>query len=607
MTPYKGMTGKLLRVNLSTQETVVEAIQPDLYENFLGGRGLGAYYLFREVPPKVGGLSLQNKLIFMNGPLAGTLIPGNNKFCLSFKSPLTHTYSYSLCGGHYGPALKFAGYDGLIIEEKATQPVFLWIDDEDIQILPANKIWGDNIPSAEEKIRDELGGDKSIKTACIGPAGEKLVRYACITSSRYREFGRGGSGAVMGSKNLKAIAIRGTQDVRVAKPDKVVELSKRLINNLRNSGGGKVRRQYGTPELVERINGAGFWVTRNFQEGFFEDGDKLEAEIMREQIVVGDASCFGCPIACGKRTAITTQEGKKYLMEGPEFETIGMLGSNCGISDWETLLKATDICDRCGFDTINGGACVSMAMEAYEKGKITDKDTGGLKLEFGNKKALLTLLTQICHREGLGDILAEGVAAAAEKLGTEELAIHSKGQSFPVYDPRGAKAMALTYATSPKGAHHMLATTFGNELAMGNRFEIKGKGQLEREHQFSMAVVDSIALCSTMRAGFTLADQAEAYSAVTGMQVDVDYLNRAAERIINLERMYNVKLGLDRKDDTLPKRFLEEPMPKGPSKGQKVELDALLDQYYDIMGWSSNGIPTDQKLTELDLNDLIDM
>ncbi|MGV9198457.1 MAG: aldehyde ferredoxin oxidoreductase family protein, partial [Promethearchaeia archaeon] len=417
----------------------------------------------------------------------------------------------------------------------------------------------------------------------------------------------GGGGAVMGSKNLKAIAIRGTQDVQVSNPDRVIELSERLVENLRNSRAGTVRRQYGTAELVERINGAGFWTTRNFQEGYFEEGDKLEAERMREQIIVGDSSCFGCPIACGKRAAITTQEGKKYLMEGPEFETIGMLGSNCGISDWETLLKATDICDRYGFDTINGGACVSMAMEAFEKGKLNKEDTGGLILEFGNKNALISTLTKICNREGIGDILAEGVAVAAKEWGAEDLAIHSKGQSFPVYDPRGAKAMALTYATSPKGAHHMVATTFGMELAMSNRFEVEGKGQLEREHQFSMAVVDSLALCSTMRAGLTLDDQAKAYSAVTGISVDEDYLNRAAERIINLERLYNVNLGLDRKDDTLPKRFLEEPMPKGPSKGQRVDLNALLDQFYEVMGWTENGLPTEQKLTELDLDDFVDI
>lgn len=598
------MTGKILRINLTTQETNIEEIDSNLYEKYLGGRGLGAYYLFSEVPPKTEALSPQNKLIFMNGPLSGTLIPGNNKICVTFKSPLTNTYSYSLCGGHLGPAVKYAGYDGIIVEGKAEKPVYLWIDDNEISINSAENFWGDMIPETEEKLIRELGSDKTIQTASIGPAGERLVRFACITSARYREFGRGGGGAIMGSKNLKAIALRGSQDVLVSDPDQVIKLSKRLIENLRNSKGGTVRRKYGTPELVERINGAGFWVTRNFQEGYFEDGHKLEAEVMRDQIIVGDSSCFGCPIGCGKRTSITDEEGNKYLMEGPEFETIGMLGSNCGISDWETLLKATDICDRCGFDTINAGASVSMAMEAYEKGKITNKDTGGLKLKFGNKEGLLTLLTQICEREGLGDILAEGVAVAASKLGVKELAIHSKGQSFPVYDPRGAKAMALTYATSPKGAHHMLATTFGMELAMDNRFEIEGKGQLEREHQFSMAVVDSIAMCSTMRAGIPMDDQAKAYAAVTGMDIDVDYLNKAAERIINLERMYNVKLGLDRKDDSLPKRFIEEPMPSGPSKGQKVELDALLDQYYDVMNWDSNGIPTKEKLAELDLLEL---
>jgi aldehyde:ferredoxin oxidoreductase len=408
----------------------------------------------------------------------------------------------------------------------------------------------------------------------------------------------------MGSKNLKGIAISGSKDIMVADPDKVINLSKRMIENLRESQIGKTRRQFGTMELVERINNAGFWVTRNFTEGYFEEGFKLEGKQMREKIVSGDSSCFGCPIACGKWTYITTKDDEKIYMEGPEFETIGMLGSNCGISNWETLLKATKICDTYGFDTINAGACVAMMMEAYETRRISKEHTNGVELNFGNDEALLQILEKIGKRDGLGDILAKGVAKAAEFLNIPDLAIHSKGQSFPVYDPRGAKAMALTYATSPKGAHHMLATTFGLELALGNRFEIKGKGLLERNHQFSMCVVDSIALCSTMRGGIPLEDQAKAYSAVTGLSIDENDLNDAAERIINLERMYNVKLGFNRSHDTLPKRFIEEPMPKGESKGQTVDLNSLLNDYYSVMEWDSNGIPTKEKLEKLNLSNI---
>ncbi|MHA2392642.1 MAG: aldehyde ferredoxin oxidoreductase family protein [Promethearchaeota archaeon] len=599
------MAGKLLRVNLTTQESKEEEIPLNLWKMFLGGRGLGAYYLTKELKSEISPLSPNNKLIFMNGPLAGTLIPGNNKICVTFKSPLTNSYSYSLCGGHWGPELRYAGYDGLIIEGKATSPEYLWIDNDIVEFKPAEQIWGNLIPESEKTIRNELGGDGTIQIAVIGPAGEKLVNYACITAGLYREFGRGGAGAVMGSKNLKGIALSGKNDVIVNNKENLVNLSYKLINQLRNSQGGKRRRKFGTNELVERINNAGFWVTKNFTEGYFEEGFKLEGQQMIDKIVVGSSSCFGCPIGCGKRTYIKTKEDDQILIEGPEFETVGMLGSNCDISSWETIVKATKICDIYGFDTINAGACVSMLMEAYESGRITIDDTDGIELKFGSEKALLQVLEKIGKREGIGDTLAEGVAKAGQKLGIADLAMHSKGQSLPVYDPRGAKGMALTYATSPKGAHHMLATTFGAELSAGNRFDIKGKGLIERDHQLSMSIVDSIALCSTMRAGIPLEDQLSAYSVVTGIKLSIEEFLKAAERIINLERMYNINLGFDRKDDSLPTRFIEEPMPRGESKGQIVELESLLDDYYQVMEWDINGVPTERKLKELGLFDLI--
>lgn len=603
MNNLKGVRGKLLRINLTSKKSEIEIINEDLWKRFLGGRGLGAYYLYNEVAPEVKPLDPgNNKLIFMLGPLGGTLIPGSNKICVTFKSPLTKTYSYSLCGGSYGPELKFAGYDGIIIEGKASEPCYLYINDNEVLIKSAWNIWGDFIAESEEKIREDLGGDKTIQIAVIGPSGENLCHYGSITSGFYREFGRGGAGAIMGSKNLKGIAISGSQDLQVENTEEVIELTKRLIYNLRNSNAGKVRRIYGTMELVERINGAGFWTTRNFSEGHFEEGHNLEGAQMREQVIFGDSSCSGCPIACGKRTTVKTEDGTQLIMEGPEFETVGMLGSNCGISSWETIMKASKICDSYGFDTINAGACVSMVMEAFEKGKISTKDTDGIEMKFGSDDALLQCLEKIGKQEGIGKLLAKGVAEAAEHLGVPELAIHSKGQSFPVYDPRGAKAMALTYATSAKGAHHMYATTFGNELALGNRFEIKGKDLLERNHQFSMAIVDSLGLCSTMRAGITLEDQVQAFSMVTGIPMTMEEINEAAERIINIERIYNIRLGLDRKDDSLPKRFLEEPMPKGESKGQTVDLETLLDNFYDIMGWDNNGVPKAETLEQLGLS-----
>jgi aldehyde:ferredoxin oxidoreductase len=409
----------------------------------------------------------------------------------------------------------------------------------------------------------------------------------------------------MGSKKLKGIAVRGSKDVIVSDTKKVMELSELLSDNLRASGGGKVRRQYGTNELVEKINSRGFLVTRNFTSGYFEEGSKLEGPKMRELLVFGDSSCFMCPIGCGKRTSITLPDGEELIMEGPEFESVGSLGSNCGISDWKVLLKATSICDKYGMDTMNAGFCVSLAMECFEKGIIGLEETGGIELKFGNGNALIEVLELIGKREGIGDILAEGIKFAAEKFGAPELAMESKGQSLAVYDPRGAKAMALTYATSAKGAHHMNATTFGAEIAMGTRFKLENKALLQRNHQFSMCIVDSIGFCSTMRAGIPLMHQAEAYSAVTGFKADENTLNKNAERIINLERLYNVKNGFSRKDDTLPKRFIEEEMPEGESKGETVDLEFLLDEFYEVMNWTKDGIPTEEKLKELEIIDII--
>jgi aldehyde:ferredoxin oxidoreductase len=596
-----GVCGKLLRVNLTNKTSTNEKIPYELWIKYIGGRGLGVYYLTKEVPPETDPYSKENKLIFMIGPLGGTIIPGSNKICVSFKSPLTNSYSYSLCGGSLGPKLKYAGYDGIIIEGKSEKAVYLNIENDKVECKDASHIWGKLIPESEKVIREELGGNDSVQIAVIGPAGENLCNFACITSGFYREFGRGGNGAIMGSKNLKGIAINGSKDLNMAEKAEAVKLSKRLIANLRNSNLGKVRRMYGTMELVEKINNAGFWTTRNFSEGYFEDGYNLEGKSMREQVIIGDSSCHSCPIACGKRTILNRKDGSNQIMEGPEFETVGMLGSNCGISDWNTLLKASKICDSYGFDTINAGACVSMMMEAFEKGALTKEEVDGLEMRFGNESALLIALEKIGMQDGFGKLLAKGLMIAGQKLGISEFAIHSKGQSFPVYDPRGAKAMALTYATSPKGAHHMFATTFGAELAMGNRFEEEGKAILERNQNISMCLVDSLGLCSSMRAGITLNDQAKAYSLITGIEMDVKGLQEAAERVINLERIYNVKMGFNRKNDTLPERFLKTPLPKGKSKGHIVDLQYLLDDYYNIMGWDSNGIPKEEKLKELGL------
>lgn len=592
--------GKILRVNLTDGQITKETVPGEVYTKYLGGRGAGAYYLNKEVAPGTDPLGEDNKIIFFNGPMAGTMAPGNGKINVTFKSPLTNTYYYSLCGGHFGAELKFAGFDGIIIEGNASKPVYLFIHNDEAELKDAQALWGKTIPETNKILKEELGGDHSLKIACIGPGGEKLNRMACITAELYREFGRGGGGAVMGAKNLKAIVVRGTQDVNVASPGKLANYVKELYKEFKAHPKVYARRWYGSVEMLEGINKLGFWSTKNFSEGYFAPGEEMVGPKMREKIVVGDGSCYSCPIACGKISQVNSAKYGKILIEGPEFETVGLLGPNCGISDWETILKATQILDHNGIDTISAGAVLSFAMEAFEKGIITEKDTDGIDLRFGNGDGLIAMLEKMVKREGLGDLLAEGVKLASEKLGAPELAVHSKGAAPATYDPRGCKGMALTYATSSKGAHHMYSPTMGVELA-GDRFAEKGKANLVRDIQMQMAVVDSLGYCSTMRFVYTVDKQVDLFNLATGLNYSKQELLEVGERILNLERLFNVREGFSRKDDTLPKRFLEEAMKEGPSQGQTIDLQSMLDEYYQAMGWSEDGIPREETIKRLGL------
>ncbi|WP_028307800.1 aldehyde ferredoxin oxidoreductase family protein [Desulfitibacter alkalitolerans] len=600
MSKLYGAAGKMLRINLTEGTIEKEDLSKDLYMKYIGGRGLGAYFLTKEVEPDCDPLGTMNKLMFFNGPFSGTMAPGNNKINVTFKSPLTNTYSYSLAGGHWGPELKFAGYDGMIIEGKSEKPVYIWIDDDKVEIKTAETIWGNDIHTTDKKIKDELG-DSNIHVAAIGLAGENLVKFACITNDVYREFGRGGCGAVMGSKNLKAIAVRGSKDVEVADPKGLMEYMDNSYPNFKKHPKAQVRRKHGTNELVEHINPAGFMCTDNFSKGYADTNKEFEGDSLLAKVYVSDAACYGCPIACSKNCSIVSTKYGKVMLEGPEFETVGLLGTNCGLTNWEDVLKVSAVCDALGMDSMTSGGCISLAMECFEKGILTLEDTGGLELRFGNGEAEAQLLEMIAKREGIGAVLAEGPVYAAEKWGVPDLVMHSKGMTPAVYDPRGAKGMGLTYAISPKGAHHMVAPVFGLEMAAGNRFEEKGKAELVKNVQFNFCILDSVGMCSTNQTGFPRPDQLAAFKLITGQEMTEQEILLNVERIINMERMFNVKNGFSRKDDTLPKRFTEETMSCGESKGQVVDLDTMLSDYYSIMGWDEDGIPTPEKLKELEL------
>lgn len=601
---YYGWTGQMLRVNLSQKICTRESIPDEAKEMNFGGRGLGAYLLLNELAAGTDSLGPNNKLIFASGPLTGTLTPGASRAVLSFRSPLSETYSYSLCGGHFPVELKFAGYDVVIVEGRSDNPVYLWIDDDMVEIRDASQLWGLTTHKTEDALHHELK-DTQIHVACIGPAGEKLVRFACIQSDYHREFGRGGGGAVMGSKNLKAIAVRGTGSVKVADPDTLKALVEETYKDLAANPKAQIRRKLGTPEMVNSTNKFGYWGTRNFSTGYFEKANEINGESFKDNFYERSFSCFGCPVACGKVSRIRSGSHQGTTIEGPEFETIGLIGANCGISDPRTIIKATELCDIYGIDTMTAGATISLAMECYEKGFLTEADTEGKDLSFGNDDALLALVEQIVKREGIGDILAEGSKRAAEHFGDPELAMQVKGMEFATYEPRGSKGMGLSYAVSTKGGHHMFAPTMGAETSGdgSQRFLTTGKAALVQKIQTEMAIVDSLVLCASMRFAMGLNEQMDFYKAVTGVSLSPEKALEIGERIVTMERLFNIREGFTAKDDTLPPRIMQELMPSGASSGQKVELAPMLNDYYEIMGWDREGKPTLQQLKRLRLSE----
>lgn len=595
-----GLAGKILRINLNSQTSQVEATNEQYFQKYIGARGVGAKMLLEELKAGIDPFSPENKLIFLTGPAEGTIAPGANKITVTFKSPLTGTYSFSLCGGSLGPELKFAGYDGIIIEGKAEKPCYLWIDGDKVEIRPADSIWGKLTHAAEDALRTELK-DHAVKIAVIGPAGENLNRYACIQHDYHREFGRGGCGAVMGSKNLKAIAVRGKSTVNVHDQAALTRITRQVYDILAKHPKANLRKAQGTCEMVSGINELGFLAVRNFGDGQWPLAAKVSGVEMKNNYVFSDISCFGCPVACGKNCMVESPQYGRIKIEGPEFETMALVATNTCVYDWKYILKAVDLIDQYCMDTITCGGTVALAMECYEKGILTDKDTNSIKLNFGNGEALCQLVEMIGKREGIGDILAEGLKFAAEKWGVPELAMHSKGSSFAAYDPRGAKGMGLTYAVSTKGAHHMFAPTFGVELAQNNRFEEKGKGGLVKENQSFMAIVDSMSLCSSMRFALSLGMQLDMVKAITGIALTESEAMGIGDRIVTMEKLFNVREGFSRKDDTLPPRMLKESPAAGPCQGQSINLDLMLDEYYDIMGWDREGRPTPQTLDRIGL------
>lgn len=610
MVLQKGYAGRVLRINLSNGKSTTEELREDASKLFIGGRGLGAKYLFDEVPAETDPLGEDNKLYFLTGPLAGTSAQASSRWMVVTKSLLSGTFTRSTGGGNFGHELKVAGIDLLIIEGKAERPTTIVLQDNEVTLKDAVHLWGKGIDTdtLQETLRRELG-DEKMQIACIGSAGEKGILYAAIMSGR-RSASRGGVGTVMGSKNLKAVAVRGTGKVEVVDREKLQSITRQIVADVTKTDVYKNFSHLGTAGVTALMHEMGIHPVKNFQEGPMPDFSGLEPDKL-EEIFIKNEGCFGCFIKCGCVFQVKEGMYRRGAVAGPEYETMWSFGANLYNTDLGFVMAANKLCDDYGLDTISAGSCVGFAMELFEKGIISASDIDGLDLTWGNHQGAYKLLMKIVKREGIGDILALGTRKAAHKIGknAEKYAMQVKGLEIPAYEPRGAKGHGLNLATSTIGASHMTGYC-GQELfgipEQIDRFKTEGKGALAKFNQDNAAAYDSLLIC-----GFPASYQwmspehyAKFLSAATGIEefADKDYILRSGERIYTIERAFNARDGFARKDDILPERFIKEPVPDGPCKGQVFEMDVLLDDYYKARGWDiETGFLTEKKMRDLGL------
>jgi len=593
-----GYCGKLLRINLSNREISKEDLDLELARKFVGGRGLGTYFMTQEVDPDVEPLSPDNKIIFAAGPLTGSAAPTAGRYMVVTKSPLSGTIASSNSGGFWGAELKRAGYDLIIVEGTADKPCYISIKDDAVEIRDAQKYWGKLVSETTDLLLAEAGDDKA-RVTTIGPAGEKRSLIAAIMNDKYRAAGRSGVGAVMGSKNLKAIVVRGTGKMAAADAEKTKDVLKEIRKKIKeNPVTGQGLPAYGTAVLVNIINQSGVYPTRNFQSSYFETADKASGEALAEKYLVRNVACYGCPIACGRRSRIDNVEA-----EGPEYETLWAYSADCGIDDLEAVIKANNWCNEYGLDTISAGTTIACAMELYEKGIIKPDEIDGPPLKFGSSEAIVEWTRKMGAGEGFGAKLAAGSYRLAESYGVAELSMSVKKLEIPAYDPRGIQGQGLQYATSNRGGCHVRGYLISPEV-LGlpeklDRLSIEGKGVWVKAFQDLTAVIDSLGLCLFTSFAIDADDYKDMFNAIVGEDWTTEELLEAGDRIWNLERMYNLKAGVQPQEDKLPKRLLEEPIPDGPSKGHVHRLSELLPQYYKERGWSEEGIPTEAKLVQL--------
>ena len=589
--------GQLLRVNLSTGQVSREVVPVETRENFIGGRGLGINYLFRELQSGVDPLGTENKLIFLNGVMGGTNAQGFARWLAMTKSPLTGGIGRASCGGSFGAVMKFAGLDAILLEGCASRPVYLYITGEQVEILDASEIWG--LDTQETQVHLKSMHERGSEVACIGPAGERLVRYATITNGT-RTAARCGVGTVMGSKNLKAVVILAHGQPSLHNLLEFKKLVGQQVDILKTHPKRESLSQFGTTTMTGIVNSLGIYPVKNFQEGYFEDWEALGAEAF-QAIRVKNTGCYSCMTRCGQIYEVKEGPYRGARSEGPEYETIWSMGGLLGNKELGSIVQADALCDQLGLDTISTGGTIAFAFELFQRGILTDADTGGLNLTWGNHQAILTLIEQIGQREGLGDLLAEGSKRAAESIGrgSEDYAMQVKGLEFGGYDPRGIMGYSLSYATANIGASHMYGRPREELYGQVDRFTGQGKVKFIVNAQTQLAFEETTGLCCFGNSGMT----AKLFNRLIAAATGITKLEGVGERVLCLERAFNVREGFSRVDDQLPKRLLKEALQNaGPSTGMYVEnLEGLLDEYYDALGYSCNGIPSREKLEELGL------
>ena len=604
----KGVCGKLLDIDLTSGKTKEIVISDAIARKYFGGRGLGARLLYDLLPPKTDPLSPENILIFLTGPFTGSMAPGSSKFVVVTKSPLTGGWCDSYSSGRISLELKRAGYDGLVIRGRANSPCYLQISDRGVEIRDAGRLWGMDSFAAERALK-EFPGNAGGAVSSIGPAGEKLCSYACINSEFYRQAARGGVGTVMGSKRLKAIIAKGSKNVEYHDHQRVVELNRENYERAKVSQVFQARSKYGTPLTLNFTHTGGILPTKNFQYGTWDRALGKIDSVGVYKSVKKHKTCQSCFVHCGLITEVTDGKYKGTTVEGPEYETIGMFGSNLLIDSLPTIIQANVLCDKLGLDTISAGNVIGFAMECVEKGLLSAREMEGLELNFGDDEASLAAIEMIAERRGFGDILAQGVRAAAAHIGggSERFAMQVKGLEFPAYDPRGAFGSGLSYAVSPRGACHRRAWPPAKEILEGvPPYTSEGKGEMIRDLYWENCIFHSLLVCD-MPAKFiplTLDDYARYYEAVTGVVVSQDDFRMMAGRTETLIRMFNNREGFTRADDTLPYRTLHEPLPDGPGKGQCIgeeNLSRMIDDFYSSQGWDAAGVPTEATLQKYGL------